>query len=89
MEKAEIVKTLVGQGWVADKFGNYKSKTGQYRIKMQAISLRVEKRVEIPASTYSKAEKLWVNISSDYFCNLSVKDGRLIVGNKILKSQVA
>ena len=76
-------------GWTQDRFGNFKSANGNVRVKLQATSLRVEK-LYVPSAGYGyQPPKEWLNIVSDYFKYITVKDGRLVIKGKILVAQEA
>ena len=88
MEKSKVKAMLTAQGWIEDRFGNLMSKSKLVRVKMQAASLRVERK--IPASVCpwgSKIDARWVNQVSDYYKNLGTKDGRICVKGLTIRPQ--
>lgn len=67
--------------WSKDSYGNYKTITENgrvYRLKIQKTSVRLEVKEKI----VDKNE--WLNIVSDYFKNLEIKDGKLKIKNKLI-----
>ena len=57
MNRLEVANQLRESGnWIQDRWGNFKSENGNYRIKMQARSIRLEK----------KTSDRWVRIRSAY-----------------------
>ena len=89
MKQVEVIKVLTAMGWTVDRYGNFKSASGLVRCKLQATSLRVEKVYTPSASFGYQPPKEWLNIVSDYYKNLSVKDGRLVIKGKVLVAQEA
>lgn len=68
MKRDEFIKQLSQKGWgVPDRWGNYKSDTGKYRIKINPKAWRLERKIEYPATQYSKASVGWVRIGGDYY----------------------
>ncbi len=59
--------------WTMDRWGNYQCiKNGnKYRIKFQATSLRYE----VKNSNINE----WINIRSDYYKNIMIDSGKIIV----------
>jgi len=85
MEKAEFRRQALQLGWIEDAFGHLKSPSGQTRIKFQARSLRVEKRYQPePAYGYTPPTQ-WLNIISDYYKNITSKEGRPVIKGRVLK----
>lgn len=83
---ADIENTLTNTGWDKDRFGNFKSPTGKYRVKIQKTSLRVEQKIEFSASAYDDSMKTqWSNVTSDYICNIKIEAGRIIIKNRKLQ----
>jgi hypothetical protein len=86
MKQAEVKAVLKASGWQEDKWGNFRTASGKMRCKLQATSMRIERQVEHAASEYSPASKSWVNIVSDYYCNMSVTErGGLRIKSMTLK----
>ena len=80
MKVSEIELVLVNCGWVKNKHGNFESASGKVRIKMQATSLRVEKKWNY------ENKSSWINVCSDYYKNLSVKNEQLVIkGHSVIK----
>lgn len=100
LSKERIIELLEGAGWKLDKWGHlqktlkFYNKERQlvprdYRIKLQASSLRVEVRVHYPASEYSPARNEWMRQGGDYYSNIELLDGaRLRIGKHLLKVAV-
>lgn len=86
--KLEIRSVLLAQGWTEDRFGNLKSRSGIARVKFQATSMRVEKKITYKETFpgYTPPPE-WKNIVSDYYKNVVIKDGRVCIGNYRLKEQ--
>ncbi len=83
--KMEVTFALeLSSVWKEDRYGHFQTMKGTqaYRLKMQDLSVRFEKRVMITG----KAE--WLNVVSDYYKNVSVgeREGKLVlrIGNKAL-----
>ena len=92
--KLEIRSLLLSQGWTEDRFGNLKGKSGTVRIKFQATSMRVEKKVtykpiELFGGQAYQAPPEWKNIVSDYYKNIEIRDGHVCIGGYRLKEQKA
>lgn len=77
---------MEGAGWKLDKWGHlqktlkFYNKERQlvprdYRIKLQATSLRVEVRVHYPASGYNPARNEWMRQDGDYYSKIELLDG--------------
>lgn len=76
--KAEVIKeALFAQGWAEDRYGHLHL-TGligsEYRVKFQAISVRLERRIG----------KDWVRIDSAYLKDVTIVEGAVIIGRKML-----
>ncbi len=83
MLKQEIKNVLLAQGWREDRFGHLKHQ-GQnylYRVKFQAISIRLERRYTTPNGND------WAGIAHAYCkdVHLAMPDGNLIIGHVKLK----
>ena len=90
--KPEIRALLLSQGWVEDRFGNLKGKSGNVRVKFQATSMRVEKKIvykpiEFANQTSYTPPPEWKNVVSDYYKNISIVDERVAIGGYRLKPQ--
>ena len=75
MKKQEVIELFDDSKlWVKDRYGNYTMTTlkGIYRVKVQDISVRLESQIIIPATQYSKEEKMWVRIGGTYLKDCSV-----------------
>lgn len=84
MNKQEIMEGLVAAGWKKDRFGHLQLETGKnkYRLKFQAISIRMEVQCKIPATLYSKAQNTWIKVGGGFYSKVELKSNRLIVGNR-------
>jgi hypothetical protein len=70
MDKHEIHCAAEALGFKGDRYGHLKSPKGQYRLKFQQTSLRVER----------KYPDGWFNIASDYYSNIKADEqGRIYV----------
>ena len=100
LSKERIIELLEGAGWKLDKWGHlqktlkFYNKERQlvprdYRIKLQASSLRVEVRVHYPASEYNPARNEWMRQGGDYYSKIELLDGAsLRIGKHLLKVAV-
>ena len=85
-----IANTLKAQGWVEDRFGNLKSKSGVTRIKFQATSVRVEKKIVYKETFpgYTPPPE-WKNVVSDYYKNIVIDaNANVIIQGRKIKAQV-
>lgn len=90
--RSEIASILHAQGWVADRFGNLKRNSSNIRIKFQATSMRVEKKVtykpiEFGGQAAYTPPPEWKNVVSDYYKNIAIADGSVVIGGCKLKPQ--
>lgn len=83
--RTEILTTLEQSSvWERDRWGHFQHNNGtfQYRLKVQNLTLRFEKKVLVGG----KAE--WLNLASDYYRNIRLgeRDGKpvLKVGDRAL-----
>lgn len=83
--KSEVTIALEKSSvWNRDRWGHFQTKNGDqaYRLKMQDLSIRFEKKVTIGG----KAE--WLNLASDYYRNVRIgeRDGKpvLRIGDRAL-----
>lgn len=88
--RSEITAILKAQGWAEDRFGNLKRNSANVRIKFQATSMRVEKKIvykpiEFANQTSYTPPPEWKNIVSDYYKNIAVVAGCVVIGNYRLK----
>ena len=69
--KSEVTIALEKSSvWERDRWGHFQTKKGEqsYRLKIQDLSIRFEKKVAIGG----KAE--WLNLASDYYKNVRIGD---------------
>ncbi len=90
--RSEITDILHAQGWTEDRFGNLKRNSANVRIKFQATSLRVEKKIvykpiEFANQTSYTPPPEWKNVVSDYYKNIAIVDGHVVIGSYRLKPQ--
>jgi hypothetical protein len=93
MDIKELKAALVSKGWSEDRFGNLKREVRVenetprlYRVKVQKISVRLERQFTIEASPYSPESKDWALVSNAYLKDIKVReDGGIIIGRKVLK----
>ncbi len=83
--KSEVTIALeMSDVWKRDRYGHFQAKSGDqsYRLKMQDISIRFEKKVII----VGKSE--WLNVVSDYYRNVRLGEceGKpsMRIGNRAL-----
>lgn len=83
-------------GWEQDRYDNMKktitsqkdpSVSRTYRVKFNAISVRIEVEVIHAATKYSPKSKSWVKIGGDYVKNITIDGDVLKIGNKIIKKK--
>lgn len=73
----EFEKWATENGWKKDRFGHFHK--DDYRYKVQARSVRLEKGYHTTGSEYSRSEKRWVRLRSAPLSKLSISEnGRLI-----------
>lgn len=90
--RSEITAILKAQGWAEDRFGNLKRNSANIRIKLQATSMRVEKKIVykpiefVGQASYTPPPE-WKNVVSDYYKNIAIVDGHVVIGSYRLKSQ--
>jgi hypothetical protein len=83
MTTKELYDWATRNGWTKDRHGHlHKNENGQRRIKVQAISVRLERAYGIPATEYSRAEKRWLRTSGAYLKDLSIGPGDKLEGLK-------
>lgn len=76
MTREQLEGWLVTKGWTKDRWGHYTK--GDYRIKLQARSIRWEKAWRTEASQYNKSEKRYTRLYGGYYSQLSVtEEGKL------------
>ena len=83
--KPEVTFALgISNVWKKDRYGHFQTTKDEqaYRLKMQELSVRFEKRMSIAG----KAE--WVNVVSDYYWNIRIgeREGKpvLRIGDRVL-----
>lgn len=75
MTPEQVEEFLKNAGWIQDRYGHFHK--NEYRIKFQSKSIRLEKSFNTTETAYSKSEKRWVRLRSNYFGKLSIVDGKL------------
>ena len=88
MNEAQVRAILTKMGWQQDRFGHFKSKQGTVRVKIQAVSIRVERAWTPSPSTYDQhPAKQWLLVVSDYMKNLTLndKDNLVIKGRGLVR----
>ena len=88
--KQLLIEAISKYGFKIDRYGHYilKGKCRTYRFKMQATSVRFEKKVNVPDTGYTKAHNIWANLASDYYCNIVVGNSVLSIGKKVVNLEV-
>ena len=89
MNRHEIANVLKSQGWTEDRFGNLKAKSGVTRIKFQAKSLRVERKITYEQNDFYTRPPEWVNEVSDYYKDITLVDGQVAIKGLKIKIQEA
>lgn len=83
MTKDEVISALRSSDlYVEDRWGNFRfvAKTGEiYRIKLNAISLRVEAQINYDASQYSPASKSWMKLRRFYYKDITNREYGLVL----------
>ena len=87
MNRHEIANVLKSQGWEEDSYGNLKARSGIVRIKFQANSLRVERKSTYKPSEFYTRPPEWVIVVSDYYKDIALVDGRVVIKGRKLKIQ--
>jgi hypothetical protein len=98
MDIKELKAALVSKGWNEDSYGHHKRTFlvdrghGEqphehvYRVKVQKLSVRLERQYEVAASEYSPAKKEWFKVDGAYLKDIRVReDGGIIIGRKVIK----
>lgn len=97
MDIKELKAALTAKGWIEDAYGHMKRTikvlqsedgrdTATYRVKVQKLSVRLERQYTIEASTYSPAKNEWAKVDGAYLKDIKVReDGGIIIGKKVLK----
>jgi hypothetical protein len=97
MDIKELKAALVAKGWTEDRFGHLKrevkysdgspdDKVRVYRVKVQKLSVRLERQYTIEASQYSPAKTDWSKVDGAYLKDIKVReDGGIVIGKKVLK----
>lgn len=91
LSKEAIITILQNSGWTLDRWGHLQKTLSvrgvhkDYRIKMQATSLRVEVKVHYPADDYSKARNEWIRVGGEYYSKIQLDAGKLRIGRHLLK----
>lgn len=93
MKRDEMYELMKRSGWKPDAWGHLRMElkpqkidgmvdvpARSYRLKFQATSVRLEKQITHPASEYRPAQKEWIRISSSYYKDLKVQDGKIPLG---------
>lgn len=87
MNRHEIANVLKAQGWTEDRYGNLKSRSGIVRVKFQANSMRVERKVTYKPDSFYTRPPEWVNMASDYYKNITLIDGQVAIKGRKIKIQ--
>ena len=87
MNRHEIANVLKSQGWEEDRYGNLKAKSGVVRVKFQANSMRVERKITYKPSPFYTKPPEWVNVVSDYYKDITLVDGQVAIKGRKIKIQ--
>jgi uncharacterized protein (DUF1684 family) len=84
MKREELENWLISKGYSKDKFGHYQKTIGEtdVRYKMQADSVRYEKRITFAATDYSPKQNEWLRLASGYYKSLSITPEGKLAGMK-------
>ncbi len=77
MTKQELIAVLEASDvWTKDRYGHFKLTfgTGQYRLKIQPLVVRYEKKIESE----------WFCKSGDYYKAVAIRDGFLRIGARLV-----
>ena len=92
MKPAEFIAEMQKRGWELDRWGNLQKdvhavdkitkeeSTRRLRLKIQKTTVRVERQVIYAATQYTKEEKAWIRMDSDYFKYITMENGVIKVG---------
>lgn len=83
----EIANVLKSQGWTEDRYGNLKAKSGTTRVKFQANSLRVERKITFKPNEFYTRPPEWVNVVSDYYKDIALVEGQVAIKGRKIKIQ--
>jgi hypothetical protein len=81
MSKAEFYEWAERNGWEQDRWGHLSK--GEYRLKVQARSVRLERRYKTTATEYSPSETRYVRLRGAYFSALSLDGEGKLQGMKM------
>ena len=62
----KMIELLESKGFIQDRYGNMKDKTGIYRYKFNTTSYRYETRIQ------NKPIK-WIKLSGEYYKNVNIE----------------
>lgn len=93
MDINELKTALASKGWSEDRFGHLKhdfrtadGKVYTYRVKVQKLSVRLERQYTIESSQYSPAKTDWSKVDGAYLKDIKVReDGGIVIGRRVLK----
>lgn len=88
VDREELRTLLIGSGYKVDRWGHLQKKYGdgvdapvrEYRIKFQDKSIRIEKRI-----THTDGSREWMRIGGDYYANIRLDKGWIIVSKVKIK----
>jgi len=81
MKKQDFINWITNNpNWTLDSYGNYRSKCGTYRFKLNATSVRLEKKINHAGTQYSPARTSWIRLRSNYYKNLNITAENKISG---------
>jgi len=101
MDRETFELFLKEEGWLEDRFGHFHKtitrtlphvdhpqgvkKANKYRVKMQAISARLEVQVQHAATDYRPAQNEWLRLAGAYYKDIvQLNDGRVRIGSSFL-----
>ena len=62
----KMITHLESKGFIQDRYGNMKDKTGIYRYKFQTTSYRLEKKIDTKPTQ-------WMKLSGEYYKNVNIE----------------
>lgn len=86
MDKLLFKAKALSLGWVEDRFGHLTSPSGQSRLKLQARSVRMERKYTPESMFGYKPPSQWLNVVSDYYSNITETEaGTPVIKGRALK----
>ena len=80
MTREQLEAYFTRKGLIKDRFGHFKTKDGNTRYKMQARSVRKERKATTEATQYSPKKNFWVRVAGANYSQLSITADDLLAG---------